>query len=229
MKLVLNTYSLVVFLLFLQGCTFVEWGNVTFRQAEKVSDQYAKSMRPFIKSVSIYNEFVSIAEFSALFLTDQARMIYADYFFHRNFKTDEEQEIARQKLLQENQHYITFYVLGYQPAVIYPYNRSMFSGEYQVQGPLLGAVDASWKITLSVDGKEYLPYDIRSVDLSAEYQHFFALAWSQFKFAYKVRFDYFDEQGEPIITKGPHRVVLNFSSVVYDAKLDWQNITYQMA
>lgn len=215
-------------LLFLPGCTLVEWGNVTFRQAETVSGNFSESMKPFIKSIVVYDQFASIAEFSALFLTDEARMIYADYFFHRNFKTQEEQDISRQRLLTENDYYITFYVIGYQPATIYASGRGLFSGEYQVQGPLLGSADANWKISLLVDGKEYGPCDIRSVQLPAEYQHFFGIHWSQFKSAYKVRFDFRDQNGHEILPAGHHHVSLKFSSVVYSAILEWRDVVYQL-
>ena len=215
-------------LLFLPGCTIVQWSATTFRQADKVSGHFSKSMFPFIKSAVIYNEFASIAEFSALFLTDEARMIYADYFFHRNFKTPEEQEIARQRLLTENDYYVTFYILGYQPATIYPTDRSLFFGEYQVQGPLLGSADANWKITLLVDGKQYVPCDVRSVQLPVEYQYFFDRHWSQFKTAYKVRFDYRDKNGDEIMPLGHHHIKLKFSSAIYDAYLEWENMAYKM-
>lgn len=232
MKHTLSRYITIMLfmqcLLFLPGCTLVEWGNVTFRQAETVSSHYSESMNPFIKSIVVYDQFVSIAEFSALFLTDEARMIYADYFFHRNFKTPEEQDISRQRLLTENDYYVTFYVIGYQPATMYASGRALFSGEYQVQGPLLGTPDSNWKITLLVDGKEYGPCDIRSVQLPAEYQHFFGIRWSQFKTAYKLRFDFRDADGNEIIPLGDHHISLKFSSVVYTANLEWRDIPYRL-
>lgn len=215
-------------LLFLPGCTFMQWGNDTFRQADRVSDHFSKSMDPFIKTGVVYAQFSSIAEFTALFLTDEARMIYADYFFHRNFKTPDEQIIARQRLITENDYYITFYVIGYQPATIYPTDRSLFFGEYQIQGPLLGTPDANWKITLLVDGKEYAPCDVRGVQLPVEYQYFFNRHWSQFKSAFKVRFDYRDADGNEIMPMGHHHVTLKFSSPIYDSKLEWRDMAYKL-
>ena len=215
-------------LLFLSSCTIMQWSATTFRQAEVVSSHFSQSMEPFIKSGVVYSEFASIAEFSALFLTDQARMIYADYFFNRNFRSQEEQDADRERLLTENDYYVTFYVLGYQPATIYPTDRALFFGEYQVQGPLLGSADAKWKITMLVDGKEYAPCDVRSAFLPVEYQYFFGRRWSQFKTAYKVRFDFLDELGQEILPPGPHHVVLKFSSVIYDSKLEWLDIPYKI-
>lgn len=215
-------------LLFLPSCTIVQWSATTFRQADVISSHFSQSMEPFIKTGVVYSEFASIAEFSALFLTDQARMIYADYFFNRNFKSQEEQELSRQRLLKENEHYITFYVIGYQPATIYPTERALFYGEYQAQGPLLGAPDAKWKITLMVDGKEYSAVDVRTAPLPVEYQYFFGRRWSQFKTCYKVRFDARDEFGEEILPQGKHHVVLKFRSVIYDTKLEWTEIAYKL-
>ena len=213
-------------LLFLPGCTLIQWSDATFRQAEKISDNFSKSMDSFMQSTVVYNEFASIAEFSALFLTDESRMIYADYFFHRNFKTPEEKSVARQRLLTENDYYITFYVIGDQPSVIYPTDRALFFGEYQVQGPLLGTADSNWKLSLIIDGNEYAPCDVRSVQLPAEYQYFFGRRWSQFKSAYKVRFDARDEDDREILPNGRHDVSLKFSSAVYSTKLEWPNISY---
>lgn len=214
-------------LLFLPACTIIQWSASTFRQADVVSSHFSKTMDPFIKTAVIYNEFASIAEFSALFLTDDARMIYSDYFFNRNFKTQDEQDLARQRLLTENDYYVTFYVIGYQPAVIYPTERALFFGEYQVQGPLLGSADAKWKATLLVDGKEYAPCDVRTTQLPVEYQYFFGRHWSQFKTAYKIRFDYRDQSGQEILPRGHHHVSLKFSSVLYNAKLEWFDVVYK--
>jgi len=216
-------------LLFLSSCKIMDWGDSTFRQAHKVSDHYAKSMAPFIKTTVIYDQFASVADFSAIFLTDTARMIYADYFFHRNFKTDSEQELARDRLLTENDYYITFYVVGYQPAALFPSGRALFSGEYQIQGPLLGAADANWKLSMVVDGVEYAPCDIRSVQLPVEYQHFFGPCFSQFKSAYKVRFDYRDADGHEILPGDHHKVALKFSSVIYDTQLEWSDVSYRLS
>lgn len=215
-------------LLFLPGCTFIQWSNATFRQADKISEDYSKTMDSFIQSTVVYNEFASIAEFSALLLTDESRMIYSDYFFHRNFKTPEEKSVARQRLLTENDYYITFYVIGYQPSVIYPTDRALFFGEYQVQGPLLGTSDANWKMTLLVDDKEYAPCDVRSVQLPSEYQYFFGRRWSQFKSAYKVRFDSRDLDDHEVVSTGRHDISLKFNSAVYSTKLDWKNISYSL-
>jgi len=214
-------------ILFLPACKVTQWGESVFRQADKVSDSYAATMRPFIKTAVVYDQFVSVADFSALLLTDEARMIYLDYFFHRTFKTQEEQEVARQRLLTENDYYITFYVVGYQPPVIYTTNRAMFSGEYQAQGSLLGTVDAVWKTSLLVDGKEYTPSDIRLVELPVEYRHFFGINWSQFKSAYKVRFDRRDERNNEILTSGKHHVSIRFRSTIYDVKLEWLDVMYR--
>ncbi|MBP6869789.1 hypothetical protein KBC04_02820 [Candidatus Babeliales bacterium] len=232
MKYIHSRYITILFfmqcLLFLPGCTLLEWSDNTFRQAEPVSKHFALSMEPFIQSLKIYDQLVTIADFSAMFLTDEARMIYADYFFHRNFKTPEEQELDRERLLKENDYYITFYVIGNQPATIFPSGRALFSGEYQVRGPLLGTADAHWKITMAVDGKEYGPCDVRSISLPAEYQHFFGIHWSQFKSAYKVRFDARDQNGDEILPIGNHRVQLKFNSVTYNAVLEWKTVSYQI-
>lgn len=230
MKRMISSYVyrfiVIPLLLILPSCTIIQWSNQAFRQAEVVSPHFSKSMKPYIKSGTVYTEFASIAEFVALFLTDQARMIYADYFFNRNFKTIDEQKIARERLLTENNQYITFYVLGYQPATIYPTERALFFGEYQVQGPLLGSPDAKWKISLLVDGKEYAPADIRSAQLPVEYQYFFGRLWSQFKMSYKVRFDAKDDQGQQILPPGHHHVILKFSSVTHTTRLEWINMPY---
>lgn len=219
---------LIPCLLYLPGCTLSEWSSNTFRQAEPISNQYIISMKPFIQSIAIYDQLVTVANFSALFLTDEARMIYSDYFFHRNFTMPEDQQLSRERLLKENDYYITFYIIGYQPATIFPTGRALFSGEYQVQGPLLGTPDSNWKLTMLVDGKEYVPSDVRSVNLASEYQHFFGIHWSQFKSAYKVRFDARDQDGNEILPFGPHRVVIKLSSAVYEARLEWKRIEYQL-
>lgn len=220
--------ALLQSILFLTGCKLVEWGNSTFHQAGKLQEDFSVPMQPYIKSTVIYDKLSLVAEFSALFLTDHARIIYLDYFCHRNLKSAEEKAIDKQRLLTENDYYITFYVVGYQPASMYPSGRSMFSGEYHLQGPLLGNSEGVWKATLIVDGNEYVPDDVRSVELPIEYQYFFGTNYSQFKTAYRIRFDARDSHNKEILASGKHNVALKFSSVNYETRLRFKGVSYKM-
>lgn len=212
--------------LFFTGCKLVDWGEKTFNQAGKLQDDFSVSMKPYIKSAVVYDQLSLVAEFSALFLTDRARMIYLDYFCHRNLKSDQEKAVLKQRLLTENDYYITFYVVGYHPTTVYPSGRAMFSGEYHMQGPLMGNSEGVWKPTLLVGGKEYAAEDVRSVDLPLEYRYFFGEDYSQFKKAYRIRFDARDMHNKEILMKGKKNVALKFSSVNYETRLRWKGVAY---
>ena len=224
----LAIFACIQCIFFLPGCKIVDWGVNNFNQAEKLTEDFSVPMNPYIKTSIIYDQFATVAEFTALFLTDHARVIYLDYFFHRNFRTEDEKEITKHRLMQENEYFITFYVVGNQPSTLYPSGRSMFSGEYHPQGPFLGGNDAVWKPTMIVDGQEYAADDVKSVELPIEYQYFFGVNYSQFKSVYRIRFDARNQEDKNILSKAQRNVVLKFSSVNYETRLSWPEMSYRL-
>lgn len=217
----------IQFIAFTSGCNkIVEWGKENFKQTERYNDGIVKHMVPYIRSAIVYNQLETIADFTAMFLTDSARMLYVDYYINKHTITKEKEAIIRQRLLNENKYYVSFYVVCSQSEHSYPDNMSLFTGRYYKNATMLGEKDSEWEVSLHVDGKDFVPDSIRVVELPIEYQHFLGAHYSQFKSIYLVKFDALDDQDHEILTSGSHAITLKFSSARYKTELHWDDVTY---
>ena len=81
-KYVINLF-VIQSILFVSGCNKIgEWGKKNFKQAKRYDDAIVQHMSPYIRSTIVYEQLTTIADFSALFLTDAARMLYVDYRYY---------------------------------------------------------------------------------------------------------------------------------------------------
>jgi len=224
--ILLQGILLIQCILFISGCTILDWGKKNFKQAERYERDIVQKVAPYVKSTIVYQQLSTIATFDALFLTDKMRMMYVDYYTKRHLVSSEKESIMRQRLLNENKYYISFYVVGAQTENLYVSSHALFTGEYHKQASLLGEKDAEWQLYMKVDGKEYAPDSIRVVELPIEYQHFLASRYSQFKSVYLVKFDSVDQYDQEILSEGMHDVSLTLVSPRYKAQLEWNNVEY---
>lgn len=213
-------------ILLFSGCTIIDWGKKNFEQAHRYETGITQKMAPYLRSTTVYQQLSTIATFDALFLTDAARMLYVDYYARRHLVTEEKESLMRQRLLNENKYYISFYVIGAQTQNLYVSSHALFTGEYHKQQALLGEKDAEWQVYLQVDGKKYMPDSIKAVELPLEYQHFFGARYSQFQSVYLIKFDANDEYDKSILSDGVHDVSLEFVSCRYDTSMKWDDIFY---
>lgn len=224
-----NTISIIFSIqciLFATGCKVIDWGKENFQQTDRYDKEFTRHMKPYLRSTVVYDQFATVADFDALLLTDAARMVYVDYYKQRHLLSSEKEAVMRQRVLNENKYYISFYVLGSQPENVYPNDRSLFSGEYYKQQSLLGDKDAEWQVRLKVKDKEYAPDSVRVVELPVEYQHFFGAQYSQFKSVYLVKFDALNADKHEILASGSHKLELHFMSARYKTSLSWNQVTY---
>lgn len=217
----------IQFIVFVTGCNkVVDWGKENFKQAERYEEAIVKQMAPYLRSVIVYDQFSNIADFSAIFLTDAARMLYVDYYIKRHTISKEKESVIRQRLLNENKYYISFYLIGSQSETAYIDNRALFTGRYHKHQPLLGEKDAEWQVSLRVKNREYAADSVRVVELPVEYQHFFGSKYSQFKSIYFVKFDALDADDIEILPSGYHTVTLQLTSPQYKSQLVWKEVVY---
>lgn len=217
----------IQFIAFATGCNkVVEWGKENFKQAERYDEGILKHMPPYIRSTIVYNQLATVADFTALFLTDAARMLYVDYYINRHTLSKEKESIMRQRLLNENKYYISFYVVCSQSEHLYPDNMSLFTGRYYKNQVMLGEKDSEWQVSLHVKDQVYVPDSVRVVELPIEYQHFLGSHYSQFKSIYLIKFDALDASDHEILTAGSHSVTLQFASARYKTDLIWKNVVY---
>ena len=152
----MNYFCMIMlfFLVTLSGCgRVVQWGKDNFYQGEDVK-KYSKIPRDYLRSVVAYDQFMTQAVFDAIWLSDAVRTAYVDAFALRTGKSDEQKNMLLRRELEENNHYIGFYVLSL-------YNIPL--------GDPLG----DWSVYLKIDDAIYQPVEIKYVDLNSEYKTFF--------------------------------------------------------
>jgi hypothetical protein len=169
MKRTQTHYFLIGFLLVLPGCgRIIDWGRSNFYQGTDV-DAAVAEVAPLIRSVTIYDQLETKAIFDAVWLNDTVRHAYASLHTMRQGKNEEKMQAVLRRQLEENNHFITFYLLS----------------THEVK---LGVPESQWSLFLQVNGKDYYPSELKEIELPYEYQVFFGKRWNRFKVPYVVRF-----------------------------------------
>lgn len=204
MKRALSSYGVnIIMLLMLTGCgRIIDWGKSNFYQGEQL-DINIKEVTPFIRSVTIYDQLETKAMFDALWLSDEVRTAYAKLHTLRQGKDDELQKAFLRRQLEENIHYISFYVLS-------------------LHDIKLGDKESCWSLFLQIDGVDYLPLEIKQLDLPYEYQIFFGKQWNRFKAPYLVRFRAKNDDDTPLITEQTKRIIMHVRSAYKEHAFIWQ-------
>jgi len=207
MKWEIRQYWIIFCLLpMLPGCgRLVDWAKESFYQGDELYD-YSNMPRQFLRWVSVYDQFETLGIFDALWLSVPVRASYARLHACRHGKSVEHEKAFLRRQLEENKHFIVFYVL------------SLYSKP-------LDNEDTAWSLFLEVNGKHYAPTEIKATDFAPEYRFFFGKRLSKFKIPYLVRFNAYDVENRPIITKGAERIRLIFRSVEKEVALSWDFCT----
>lgn len=201
-KNVLNVLVITVCVLGLSGCgRMVDWGKRTFYQGEN-QETNLSTIQNHIRSITAYDQFDTVAQFDALWLSSQVRELYAYFYTRLIGKGDEYKHMIERRQLEENNHFVMFYVLS-------PYK------------DILGKPESMWHLFLEIDGVRYSPIEIKEVDLAPLYKEFFGKRLSVFKKAYQVKFDAQDVDNIPIIRDETTCLVLYFRSLRKEVSLSW--------
>lgn len=200
--------TMVVYALFaslaitLPGCgNLYNWGTEVFYQGEPL-DKKNKRVKDFIRSVSVYDQFSTRGIFDVMWLSDEVRTAYTNLYAFRHGKTQDHANAFLRRQLEENNHFISFYVLSLHEIT-------------------LGDTDSEWNIVLDVDGKTIVPSLIKAVDLPPEYRIFFGKFYTRFKLAYLVKFKTKDIEENPYLTSETQNMVMHFRSVDKEVSLTW--------
>ncbi len=225
LKIVILVQSIV----FLSGCNkLIDWGQKNFEQTKRYSQEYEKAAQAFLRSTFVYTEFTMAATFDAIFLTDQMRMLYADY--HKIFHdiSEEQTALLKQRLINENKYFVSFYLIGNQKEHLYDSGKALFTGVYKKFPDFLGAKDSAWSVSMIVGNKTYVPESVRFVDLPMEYRNFFGMRLNQFNSTYLVRFAAQDKHGKQIFDPfKKYTVTLRIKSPIFDSDaMVWKGIVY---
>lgn len=197
-----NAYLIIVSLVLLPGCgKIVDWGKETFNQKTSLDTQ-RDAVKNYMHSVVSYDQLSTVAKFDVLWLSDEVRTAYADLFTLKFGKTEEQRKTFLRRQLEENNHFITFYVLS-------SYERP------------LGDPTSDWVLFLNIGNRNFAPIEVKSADLSPEYIYFFGKKYNNFKQAYSVKFGATDIEDQSIISPSTKNINLYFRSAENEVFLAW--------
>ena len=198
------TLLLVILPIILPGCggRIFDWGKDNFYQGETIDWDF-ELVRSYIKSQRVYDQFTIVGQFDALWLSDEVRTAYADFYCCVRSKTEEQKRIFLRRQLEENNHFVTFYVLSLKHVV-------------------LGDSDSKWSVSLCIDDRHYIPAKIKTIELSPEYKKIFGKKYNSFKDAYLIYFNAKDVEDNYIIRADIQRSTLAFRSIEKETALCWE-------
>ena len=189
-------------LMALSGCgRIIDWGKKSVDQGENIKKEITKAKKHIISS-RIYDQFELVGSFDSLWLTDEVREIYADLYVLKRGRTDVEKKIFLRRQLEENNHFISFYMLSVADIVI-------------------GEKDSAWTVLLRIGDYNFMPTELRSIELSSEYKFIFGKKFNRFKTAYIVHFNAKDIEDRPIIQPGTDAISLVFRTVNKETVQSW--------
>lgn len=202
MKLNRSLYFVVGALLTLPGCgRIIDWGKEQFNQGQEV-DEINKRVKDYIRSIKVYDQFTTRGIFDAIWMSDEVRTAYADLYAFRQGKSDEHTKTFLRRQLEENKHFISFYVLSL----------------YEVP---LGEANSEWNLILKVNDTEYVPVEVKKIELPHEYRIFFGDRYTRFKEPYIVKFNAKDVDDKVILDETAKKIELLFRAVDRRVVLCW--------
>lgn len=204
MKHLFKTLSFgALLILIFSGCgRIIDWGTYTFEQGDGLTDLTTMA-REYVRSITVYDQFDTAGCFDALWLSDGARTGYVELYSRRRGKSEEFQNTFLRRQLEENKHFLNFYVLV-------PFETPM------------GEPNSLWQLFLSIDGVFYTPQELKVAELEPEYRAIFGKKYTRFKESYLAKFEAKDLDGNPIIAPGTKKIMLVFRSNDKEAVLTWK-------
>lgn len=178
---IFQTAAMFMLIILLSNCgRLIDWTKRNFYQGDDVT-LYTTNVKPYIRSVTIYDQLQTKAHFSIMWLSDPVRTAYAHLHTKRMALDEGRYKTFVRRQLEENHHYISFYILS----------------THEVK---LGVPESHWSLFLRIGNRDFQPATVKEVDLPPEYQEFFGNDWNRFKVPYIVKFSLYDENEEPIIS-----------------------------
>jgi hypothetical protein len=194
--------SALVVLVFLPGCgRLIDFGKSKVPQGTNTKKDM-KSVQNHIRSTRVYDQFTFLGSFDSLWLSDEVRSVYVELYGVRHGGTEEALKVVLRRQLEENNHFISFYVLT---AIEMP----------------LGETNSEWSVFLKIGERQIAPIELKAVDLSPEYVHIFGKKMNRFKAAYLVRFKAKDIEDQRIIDASTPSMSLVFKTMIKEVTQDW--------
>jgi len=194
-------YSVMMIFLLPSCGRIIDWGERNFIQAPSLQANITQAQE-YLRSVTQYDQLSTRGRFDALWLSDDVRMNYANLYALKFGKTEEQKKVFLRRQLEENNHFITFYVLS-----LYEHP--------------LGDVGSEWTLFLNIADKNYAPIEIKSIDLAPEYIYIFGKKYNRFKVPYSVKFDAKDINDQFLITPETKKITLYCRSLKSEVTFVW--------
>lgn len=189
-------------LITLSGCgRIITWQKNTFYQGEPV-EQFDKIPQSYIRSLYLYDQLSTVCLFDALWLSDDVRSAYVSTHALKTGKGKEFRSNFLRRQLEENKHFITFYLLS--------------------STPKLDEKDAPWSLSLRVKNQLHTPLEVKVRDLSQEYVVFFGRKYNNFKTVYEVKFNALTTEEKPILDDTVSEMSLCIRSLFKEGVLTWK-------
>lgn len=204
---IMTNILVVVAMLTMTSCVkYYDLIKSEFPQGKELPDNKVVAAQ-YKRSAVVYDEFQTAAAFNVLWLSDELRSAYVNMYCDRRGLTCDEKEEMLKRQLEENKHWISFYVL----ADIRSKTNSA-----------LGDENASWTLSAQLgDYDALVPESIKEVDLEPEYQAVFGSAFNLFKVAYLVKFPIGVHDAHKLAQGSISLVSLIIKSVYKECRLVW--------
>ena len=155
-----------------------------------------------MQSKRAYDQFTLVGAFDALWLADPVRTAYANIYARKHGKSAEQRRVFLRRQLEENNHFIAFYVLTLKEIV-------------------LGDKDSQWAVLLKVGDKLFTPSEMKTIEICPGYKEILGKAYNKFKDVYLVYFNAKDIEDNYIIGECEDRIALVFRSMDKEVELCW--------
>jgi hypothetical protein len=153
-------------------------------QGKSLSDRKEISKNN-LRALNIHDQFSTLAIFDFLWLSDEARSAYVDMNSIRKGKDKQAKHALLTRQLEENKHWITFYVLA--------------DIKDNTDGSLSDK-NSPWSLYLvSKDDRKVCPNSIKEIEIEPEYKFLFGPKFDLFGRIYEVKFPAADLAGVPYI------------------------------
>lgn len=186
----------------MSGCgRIIDWGKTQVEQGTELETNL-KTAQNNIRSSRTYDQFTLIGAFDSLWLNDDVRDVYAELYKIKHGRTEQEKKVFLRRQLEENNHFISFYLLGATDIEI-------------------GEKDSDWTILLQIGDYNFVPTEFKTVELAPEYKAIFGKHFTRFKTAYILQFNAKDIDDNSLITPETKEVSLLFRTVKKQVLHTW--------
>ncbi|HEX2977969.1 MAG TPA: hypothetical protein VHO47_02535 [Candidatus Babeliales bacterium] len=207
MKLVIMARAIIVLsIFFLSSCRYSRWAIEQLPQAGTINYE-AKLVARYIRSLHLYDQFDTIGHFDVLWLSDDVRCQYACVHARKNELCAENAIEFERRQLEENNYFISFYLLVSE------------SDSCKIDS---ASGNSSFSVSMKIDDETHHPVQMKHLDdLPSEYALFFGLRFNKFKRIYLVKFDAADCNSNRLISPFTKTLDLCFTKMTRFGSVRW--------